>query len=47
MCADVCFLVVGRKYDAIVQSGIPIRKRYDIPGSFSIIAHGIFPSDVR
>ena len=23
------------KYDAIVKSGIPIKKRYDIPGSFS------------
>ena len=22
------------KYDAIVKSGIPIKKRYDIPGSF-------------
>ena len=27
--------VLGRKYDAIVQSGIPIFKRYDIPGSSS------------
>jgi hypothetical protein len=24
------------KYDAIVKSGIPIIKRYDIPGSFSV-----------
>ena len=27
--------ILGRKYDAIVQSGIPILKRYDIPGSSS------------
>lgn len=25
-----------RKYDAIVQSGIPILKRYDIPGKFPL-----------
>ena len=25
------------KYDAIVKSGIPIKKRYDIPGSFSSV----------
>lgn len=24
-----------RKYDAIVRSGIPILKRYDIPGMYS------------
>jgi GTP cyclohydrolase II len=27
-------VVVDRKYNAIVQSGIPILKRYDIPGMF-------------
>lgn len=25
-----------RKYDAIVKSGIPILKRYDIPGMYSL-----------
>lgn len=27
-------IVIDRKYNAIVQSGIPILKRYDIPGMF-------------
>ena len=29
---------MGRKYNAIVQSGIPILKRYDIPGACQCFA---------
>lgn len=30
------------KYDAIVKSGIPIKKRYDLPGAYSSTALDIF-----
>jgi hypothetical protein len=33
--------VLGRKYDAIVQSGIPIHHRYDIPGSSFCHSRGL------
>jgi hypothetical protein len=37
----VLMCVLGRKYDAIVQSGIPIHHRYDIPGSSSCHCYGL------
>jgi GTP cyclohydrolase II len=32
----IIVLAIDRKYNAIVQSGIPILKRYDIPGAFCL-----------